>query len=196
MFQSRIAQLSAVVVAFANVSHAQSLAQQAGSAELSIRYNIRETPGDPSSAVIWTIDLALQEEQVDGNDVGWLIDSVTISQLNTTGQAENAWTEATPTVNSPDGLWWLAHADPQNPQRSEFAQPPLLESTATAQDPANADLDYYLEGLPYEPPPEGPPFEHTAALDYTFTLVGSSEPESAGDYMVTEILPDDVPPAG
>ncbi len=174
MFHSRIAQLAAIVVAFVGVIHSDALAEATGSEELSIRYNIRETPGDPSSAVIWTIDLALQEEQVDGNDVGWLIDSVTISQLNATGQAANVWTEATPTVNSPDGLWWLEHADPQDPHRSEFAKPPVLESTATAQDPANADLNYYLKGVPYNPPPEGPPFVNTGALAYTFTLVGSS----------------------
>ncbi len=192
MYHSRIAQLTAVVVAFVGVICSDALAEDK---ELSVRYNVRETPGDPSSAVIWTIDLALQEKQVDGNDVGWLIDSITISQLNATGQVENTWTELTPTVNSPDGLWWVEHADPQDPKRTEFAQPPLVEGTAIAQDPPDADLDYYLEGVPYEPPPE-PPFEVTAALDYTFTLVGSSEPEGDGDDEPVELPPLDDPPVG
>jgi len=187
--------VTVVVVAFLGMSHTDSLAEEAPQ-ELTIRYNIRETPSDPSSAVIWTIDLALHEEQVDGNDVGWLTDSITISQLDGAGQPESAWTDVAPTVNSPDGLWWVEHADPQNPQRSEFAQPPLLEGTATEQEPANAGLDYYLEGVPYNPPPEGPLFANTAALDYTFTLAGSPEPEAAGDSETVEIPPDDDPPAG
>lgn len=196
MYHRRIAQLAAVVVAFVGVIYSDALAEATGPMELSVRYNIRETPDDPSSAVIWTIDLALQENQVDGNNVGWSIDSATISQLNGTGQAPNVWTEATPTVNSPDGLWWIEHADPQAPQTSEFAEPPLLENTAIAEDPADSDLDYDLEGLPYNPPPEGPPFENTAAVDYRFTLVGSSTPEGEGECVEAEILPDDDPPAG
>jgi hypothetical protein len=196
MFHNRIAQLIGTVVVLAGVGHTDLPAQALGSTELLVRYNIRETPGDPSSPVIWTIDLALQEKQVDGNYVGWLIDSVTISQPNATGQTESAWTEATPTVNSPDGLWWVEHADPQEPQRAEFAQPPLLEGTAIAQDPQDADLDYYLEGVPYDPPPEGPPFEVTAALDYSFTFVGSSEPEEEGDDEPVDLPPREDPPVG
>lgn len=196
MFRNRVAQLIPVLVAFAGIGHAQSLAQQSEPMELSVGYNIRETPSSPSSAAIWTINLELQEGYLDGNNVGWLISAITISRLNATGQVADIWTEATPTVNSPDGLWWVEHADPQAPQASEFAEPPLLESTASAEDPAGSDLDYDLEGLPYNPPPEGSLFENTAAVDYRFTLVGSPEPESTGDHVLMEILPDDVPPAG
>jgi hypothetical protein len=195
MLRTRITQLTAVAAAVLSISHTDSLAEQ-GPQELTIQYNIRETPGDPSSAVIWTIDLALQEEQVDGNNIGWLIDSVTISQLDAAGQPESVWTDAAPTVNSVGGLWWVEHADPLDPQRSEFAEPPPLEGTATEQEPANAGLDYYLEGVPYDPPPEGPPFTDTAALDYTLMLVGSSDPEAEGDDEPVDIPPDDDPPIG
>ena len=197
MYRSRIAQFTMVAAVFVGIVHSNVLAEPTGSETLLVQYKLRETPSDPNSAVTWTIGLYLKEKQVDGNDVGWLIESIKISQLDSVGQPENVWTEETPTVNSSDGLWWVEHADPNDPQASEFVEPPLLESTATTEDPASADLDYYLEGVPYNPPPGGQPYVETGALNYTFTLVGSSDPEDEGEDEPVELPPPiEDPPVG
>ncbi len=161
----------------------------------SIRFNLRQDPNDPSSAIIRTIDLDLESHEVDGNDVGWAVVSVKISELDANSQATRVWVDAAPFVGSPDGLWWIEHADPLNPQRSEFTMPPLLRGVVPAEDPADPDLDYSIEGAPYNAPPE-PPFEVTAALDYTFTPTDTGVPVSTVLAAPTEIHPDDDPPAG
>ena len=80
-----------------------------------------------------------------------------------------------------NGLWWIKHADPEDPVLSEFLLPPLLEGVAKAEDPGNDDLEYMVEGVTYDPPPGGPPFEPTAALDYQYALVGQKTPPEEGD---------------
>lgn len=196
MYRSHFAQFTMVAAVFVGIVHSNVLAEPTGSETLLVQYKLRETPSDPNSAVTWTIGLYLKEKQVDSNDVGWLIESIKISQLDSVGLPENVWTEETPTVDSSDGLWWAEHADPNDPQASEFVEPPLLESTATTEDPASADLDYYLEGVPYNPPSGGPPYVETGALNYTFTLVGSSDPEHEGEDEPVDIPPVEDSPVG
>ncbi len=160
-----------------------------------IRFNLRQDPNDPSSAIIRTIDLDLESQEVDGNDVGWAVVSLKVSELDANGQATQVWIDAAPFVDSTDGLWWIEHADPLDPHRSEFVMPPLLEGVAAAEDPADPDLDYSIEGVTYNAPPE-PPFEVTAALDYTFTPTDTGVPVSTVLAAATEIHPDDEPPIG
>jgi hypothetical protein len=54
--------------------------------------------------------------------------------------------------------------------------PPRLVGTAATQIPNDEDLDYEFEGRPYTPPPEGAPYEKTAALTYTFAAAESGTP--------------------
>ena len=171
------------VMVFVATAYAHSLAQSPPLPEdQRIRYTIREQPTDPSSDVIWTVDLELTAPDSAGNLVGWLIDNVTVSEVDALGDPVNVWVDPSPELDSPDGLWWVEHADTNNPQLDEFALPPLLLSTATAEVGAGVDLDYLVEGVPYDPPPGDPLSEYvTTGLDYAFTLVGNSLPEHEGD---------------
>ena len=164
-----------------------------------IRYAIREVPTDPSSAVIWTIDLALEAEDSDGGSVGWLIDSVTVTEVDASGEPTSMWTDVSPELDSPDGLWWVEHADPADPEPADFALPPLLGGTASVELGAQADLEYTLEGRQYVPEAGSPLSELVVTgLDYVFTLVGESLPLDEGDDEPEPVTIDDAPdqPAG
>jgi len=189
-----------VAVVFSGAIHGKAAPEDPAlpSFPSAIRYDLREDPGDLSSAVIWTIELGIQAEQADGSYVGWLIHSVTISGIDQDGQPTNVWIDASPGLSPSGGLWWVEHADPDNPQRSEFAMPPHLQGTASAEDPIDEDLDYDFEGKTYTPPapPEEPPYEVTAALDYTFTPVGSGAPIASGEDEPVEVPPEELPGNG
>ena len=94
------------------------------------------------------------------------------------GGPDTVWTQADPNVPTPDGLWWISHADGAHPQASEFVLPPYLVGTATAADPNDADLEYDFGGVKYTPPepPESPPYTVTMASDYTLRRVGEQTP--------------------
>lgn len=158
------------------------------------RFDLHETPDNPSSPVLWTIDLLLTEDQTDGNSIGWSIDAVVIRQFDDHGTLLHQWTDNAPDPNTPDGLWWIEHADPEQPVLSEFTEPPWMEGLAVAQPPFVTNLQYYLEGAFEIPTP--PPFENTAALNHELTLNGAGEPETEGDGVVMEVLPTERPPGG
>jgi len=75
----------------------------------------------------------------------------------------------------------VEHADPDNPVRSDFVEPAPVTDTALADDPADPDLHFDVVGVPYTPPPGGPPYAVTAALDFTFTKDGHTDPDDSGN---------------
>ena len=162
---------------------ALGLVQDAGAtlpADQKIVYRIHETPTDPSSGVVFTVTLKLVAEDIDGDDVAWRVSKATFKQK----QPAREWAEAYPSVDTPDGLWWVTHADPQSPAITEFSLPPFMDGTATAQDSGYDDLDFEFEGTVYvaPPPPDNPPYgENTTASTYWFQLVGSSVAEEEGE---------------
>jgi hypothetical protein len=188
----------AIVVAFiaVGVLYPIALAREAKASGLLVTYNLRDMPSDPLSAVVWRIDLHLQPTTTNGYTVGWLIHGVTITQLDPVGEPLHVWTADTPTVASSGGLWWVTHADPQNPGASDFIEPPSLTGTAIAENPTDPDLDYYLEGIPYVAPPQGPPFATTAALDYAFAYAGSGPFAQVYDEPIEVPDPIEDPPVG
>ncbi len=190
----RVSFLAVMTVFACALGAAQSAGAQTPQ-EVRIRYNIRDLPGEPLSPVTWTIDLALQEADAAGNSIGWAVNSVTICKLDASGQPENTWLDAAPVVTSADGLWWVQHADPENPARSEFVLPPCIGGTAAAHNPANANMNYYLEGVPYDPSPGTAPFLITAALNYSLHLDGDPLPTDGDDEPV-ELPPDGGPVVG
>lgn len=154
-----------------------------------IEYLIHETPADPNSPVDFRIKLSLESSDQDGDEIGWDITSIEIREV---GDPDAVWVDDDPIVPTEDGLWWVEHDDPNNPQNAEFTMPPRLQGTATAQQYAGDDLDYDFEGKTYTPPePSGePPYQITAALDYTFTLVGDNTPIADGEDEPVEVPPD------
>ena len=143
-------------------------------------FNIREEPMDPKSGIIFVIELNLEAVNSDGDWVGWEIRSVEFRKPGTVGHA--VWVEDSPRPQTPDGLWWIKHADPERPVLSEFLLPPLLEGVATAQDSENEGLEYTVEGVPYVPEREGKPaLDLIAALDYEFAVLGQRSPPEQGN---------------
>ncbi|MCG8406726.1 MAG: hypothetical protein MI923_16140 [Phycisphaerales bacterium] len=142
-----------------------------------IIYEIHETPSDPKTTVAWTVELELKAaDSTSADDIGWEIQVIRITDEG--AQAE--WCEVNPYENGGDNLWWLSHADGNNPTVEEFTEPPLIQGTATN---ATNDLDYDFEGTVYTPPapPQQPPYPVTSLLCYTFHIVGEPDPEADED---------------
>jgi hypothetical protein len=160
-----------------------------------IEYVIHQTPTDPNSPISFRIKLSLESIDQRGNKIGWDITSIEIREI---GDPDAVWVDNDPIVPTQDGLWWVKHDDPNDPQHAEFTMPPRLHGTADAQLPTDDDLDYDFEGKKYTPPeaPEEPPYQITAALDYSFTLVGGKDPIGYGEDEPVEVPPEDEPGGG
>lgn len=143
-----------------------------------VTYSIHEDPQDPESEVVFTIKLKLVADQIEEDQVGWDVKRVTIEQF---GEDSRIWIDQPPNVDTADELWWVQHADMENPVAADFVQPPRLFGVANAQAQEYDDLEYDIVGLVYTPPPapEQPPFgSETGALNYLFELEYADEPLS------------------
>jgi len=157
-------------------------------------YRIHDDPNDPESAIVFTVMLLLELEAADGDSIGWEITKIQFRQPGQNGGADTIWIKPHPDVPTADGLWWVEHADRDNPQLKEFDEPPHLVGTAASQDPSGTDLEYGFEGVSYAPPPGGAPWDPTAALDYDFALVGAPAPLEGGTDEPVEVDDDDDEP--
>lgn len=156
-----------------------------------VYYYIHEYPNQPNCDVVFTIRLDLTAADSDADAVGWRITSAEFRQPGNRQAQDKVWTEASPIVNSPDGLWWVEHADPAFPELEEFTLPPKLVGLAMAQDPLDKNLEYDFKGVPYVPPPEGAPFDITGALTYVFAEEEEDPVEQGKDEPVE--VPPDIP---
>jgi hypothetical protein len=154
-------------------------------------YRIHEVPDDPQSDVVFVVTLTVKETARDGDYIGW---EITEARLEQPGDPSAAWIGEFPAVWSPDGLWWIEHADPDNPTEAEFTEPPWVGGVATALEPAGQDLNFAIEGVSYVPPSGGAPHPTTGALDYNFTLVEAPTPLKEGEDEPVEIDPIRDPP--
>lgn len=154
-----------------------------------VQFKIHASPTDPLSPVAFIITMNLAASDGSGSVVGWTVTSIEFRQPGAGGAPDQTWIAAYPILTTVDGLWWVEHEDPLAPQLSEFRQPPRVGGTAAVQSAATENLNYYLLGRPYSPPPGGAPFTQTAAITYTLALAetqwlvkdGDDEPvESAG----------------
>ena len=169
-------------------------AQAADPVTQDVFYKIHDDPDDPNSTVTFTIMLCLKKAETDGNSIGWDITGIRFRQPGEIGSASAVWIDSDPNVPTGDGLWWVEHADPDDPQLGEFDLPPHLVGTAMAADPDDDDLEYDFEGVSYTPPAGGAPWDNTAGLNYGFTIEGESGgPGSSTDEPV-EVEDDDDPP--
>lgn len=173
-----------VVSAICGVAHAGELP-----APQYMSYLILQTPGDPNSVATFAVTLQLEATESSGSGVGWTVLSVKIRRY---GESTTVWTEESPNVNTPDGLWWVQHADPLNAQPEEFDDTPLLSGTATAADANGPDLQYSFDAQVYR---GRPPYTPLTSATYSFTLVGEEEPPDDGDDVPEPIIPEQDPPS-
>ncbi|MCG8404786.1 MAG: hypothetical protein MI923_06270 [Phycisphaerales bacterium] len=172
--------VAALAVSFSSVCANVALALPD---DQSLEYKIYD-----GTQVVFTVQIDLKAVSVDNGSVEWSIEKMEFRQH---GSKIDEWEELNPTVNTPDGRWWVDHADTEKPEIEEFDMPPLLEGCATSQSPNIDDLDFSFEGQVYTEPPGGAPYTITVALDYLFHIVGKVDPEEEGEDEPAEL---DEPP--
>lgn len=158
-------------------------------ADQTIMYNIRETPSNAASDIIFTITLDLEADQLDGDSVGWNIGEIRFERISD----GKKWTEdfGGPSSYAP-GLWWIDHADHDDPQLAEFADPPLLDGRADAVATSDPDLDYTLEGGVCNAACQAMYGGNVAGLDVLLWVVEETEPEVDDDDEPAEVEPGDL----
>ena len=190
---TRKALVGILVLAFATAAPSMAVPTPQEPLAQDVVYKIHSDPNDPNSVVSFTIWLSLEQADTDGDSIGWKILQIRFRQTPEAYSEERIWTDSDPNVPSSDGLWWVEHADPNDPQLAEFDTPPHLVGTAAAQDPNDPDLEYDVNSGTYSPPPGGNPWGPTTALTYELT-VGDPPPEKEGDDEPGEIDDEDDPP--
>ena len=144
--------------------------------DFTLTLNVRETEGDLESDIDFTVTMGLMKDTVDGNDIGWDVIVVTIREMDDEGNVVTTWTKNNPDVATPDGLWWIEHANPAAPVNSEFLVPPLISGTAPSPNPNVVSLEFEFEGNIYVEPPEGAPFDDTSSLTTLLRDEGTPPP--------------------
>ncbi len=139
-----------------------------------VSYSIRETPTDPSSAVIYRIDLELMEWYLAPEYVDYKVLKATITEFDSIGNEIASWSISNPVVDTSNGLWHVASA---NPSDSDYLEPPPISGVADAMTQGDDDLDFSLVG---NTPAQGP-FTLTASLDYSLRLVADPLPTAENE---------------
>lgn len=159
-----------------------------------IKFYVRETPSDPQSDIIWSVELDLTAADLKVESVGWRISALRVKDHDSSYSPLRSWTMTLPLVDTPDGLWWVDHAAHMNPLTDEFEVTPLLKGTAIAAQQGGADLAYSFEGDAYT----GNPMYggKVSGLTFSFMLAGAVLPEETGDDEPGEIDEENEPPIG
>jgi hypothetical protein len=156
-------------------------------AVLAVRYTIHEVATDPDSPVIWTVDLGIQEANRLGDFVAWQVTAIRVTRNGPlTGQVRS-WLDVNPTVETSDGLWWVAHVDPNSVERSEFDLPPLTSGVAEPDPGTDSELVYSFAGQTLDPPP-GSPLDGVPStnLSYALSIENSADPTDDEEQEETE----------
>ncbi len=155
-----------------------------------IHFAIHQDPENPNSRVQYYLSLSITAVDQDGDFVAWEIENYKITEKAVLG-ADTVWDVDFPQVGTADGLWWVEHDDPDNPIRPEFVEPAPVADTAVANDPADPDLDFDVVGVPYTPPPGGPPYDVTGAIDFAFSTTSDPDdpPDDSGDDEPVDSVP-------
>jgi hypothetical protein len=132
--------------------------------EIAIEYHIKSNPLNPLSTTVVSVRLHLRAMQQVDNQIGWRIEKLWVRRPNV-GSPDEVWCETLPAVQSADGLWWITHADPEEPVTAEFTAPPRLSGQA-ARVGDGADLIYTIESLPNPPGPRPDLVEPYEALSW------------------------------
>lgn len=154
-----------------------------------IEYRVHNTPGDSSSGLNFTVWLEITAIAKLNDTVTWRVKTITVEDAAT----GDAWSDDNPLVDTATGNWHVTHADTSAPTQDEFAVAPPIIDRLSNHDTSGDDLDVTIEGAAYTPPPGGAPYTITAALSYSLTKVGETDPEEEGEAEESD-LPN--PPTG
>jgi hypothetical protein len=143
-------------------------------------FYLHETPDDPNSALRYVITFTLQPVEVDGDAVGWGLVKTTLVRPGGGGD-DDVFVDAAPTVDTPDELWWVAHADADAPAIKEFSDTPPLTGVALAGELAAPDMEYSFDGHGEYVPPGGGSSPYLAFASATYVIIESGDPEPDKD---------------
>jgi hypothetical protein len=170
---ARISTAGTLLACFA-AFFANALTANADNSYYTIAFETLENSSDPSSDVVFKTVLELSEADRDGNDVGWeVIGAYFIQPVS--GGSDKAWKTDAVTVPTSDGLWWVEHGKPNEPQAAEFDMPPLLAGEASAWLQTTQPLVYSVEGK------GGYHGENMLRFSYSYRLKYEEEPEEEED---------------
>lgn len=150
-----------------------------------ISYTRHEDPSDPTSPVTHCIKLDLKYVSMNGNDVTWDVSEVLIERCST----QTKWSDPAPNVDTLNGYWVISHADGNDPQVSEFTEPPLIDGTADPEKPSDDDMVFEILG---ESTGTGP-YTVTSIMDLYLRESLEPNPE-VDDNDEPEEVNDDTPP--
>lgn len=159
-----------------------------------ITFTIHEVPSDPQSGVVWTIRLSITATTVCDTAVGWQVEDVWVEQHNDAYVPHRLWNDYMPLVNTSDGLWWIAHGDPMNPQPSEFTDLPALGGIASIVQNSTFNLEYVLEGA--STPLSSPNGGAISQVRFSLACMGEGEPVDEGEDEPAEVTDEEDPPLG
>lgn len=134
-----------------------------------VTIGIRSNPDNPTSPVHYEAALSLSAVAQDGNWIGWEVVNLTFREKATLG-TDTVWSIDYPLVDTQDELWWVEHADPNQPVRTDFKELAPITGVALPVTPGMKNLDFSIEGVPYTPPPEGAPYASTSAISFRLRL--------------------------
>lgn len=111
-----------------------------------VSYCVYDDPANPQHVPIYYISLQLTPVGTDGDSIGWQVDQIAIARMNPNGTVNRKWSQVLPSVDTPDGLWWVDHLDAESPAAAEFTMPPPIGGQAAAGQSGAAALNYDLAG--------------------------------------------------
>lgn len=150
---------------------------QSGSQTMSVRYRIFVNPEVPAEGEAWRLSLGLRAADSGSQGIGWEVERVSLRRPGQSTVCDDFWVDSSPIVDTTDGLWWIDHADPQQPELAEFLEPPHISGLAAIESGgATQELEYWFAASGLESQSAG-----TAYLDYWWRLDGEDEPEDEGD---------------
>jgi hypothetical protein len=113
--------------------------------ECRVVYIQRFEANNPDSPVAMQIEIELQEVDMTAGYTRWLPISVSVQQFDETGALVSTWTDNSPTVESQDGMWSIAHAS-DTPKVNEFDASPTILGVGFF--PDETPVGYRLEVSP------------------------------------------------
>lgn len=122
-----------------------------------LTYHLYSVPNDSTSTLSWTIELQISVDSINGSIAKWAVTSVRVTDNRPGPTQGRQWEDLSPVLATIDGLWHVIHADPQNPDVSEFWNLPFLHRVAGALTSGYGDMTYQIQSTSVEPPANGNP---------------------------------------
>lgn len=167
--------LAIVMSCFAAATFTALRTVQADNSYFAFAYDILKDSSDPNSGVEFHVVFEVSESDRDADWVGWHVDTLYIVQSHA-GGGETIYKTDSATVDTADGLWWIQHAKPDEPDAAEFDVAPMIHGTAPSVSSQYFQcLEYYIVGLNLER------YDYATRVKYGFSGCDEESPYKEKD---------------